>query len=209
MSGQSTPKEAQLKHTPVLWNFMDKHCHMTKYVFQVKKCSDDLRIYCIEHQIWMPAGVFDSLSFLPLPWLDTTNEYYCPFSELFSEEPSDFDRPSRVPDEEGEEADKTNSELFCKTHNRKVISCQYCLKPWCVFAAKVLATEEKAIIALVDESRFSHVRCQYFLLTLQYTKRLLYDRNLSAQVQLKHSITLLSWSSYQLFATGVVVVKRC
>ena len=108
---------------------MDKHCHMTRYVFQVKKCRDHSCFYCIEHPIRMPAKVFDSLSFLPLPRLDKTKEHYRPFSELFGEEPSDVDRPSRVADEEGTEADKTNSELFRNTRVRRVINCQDCLKP--------------------------------------------------------------------------------
>ena len=85
--------------------------------------------------------------------MDRTKEHYRPFSELFGEDPSDVDQPSRVPDEKGAEADKTNSELFRNTHVRRVINCQDCLKPRCVFATKVLTTEEKAAIALVDESR--------------------------------------------------------
>ena len=63
-----------------------------------------------------------------------------------------LDRPSRVPKDQHAQVDKENSELFHNTRVQTVIPCQECTKPRCVFAAKVLSTEEKAAIAIIDDS---------------------------------------------------------
>ena len=64
-----------------------------------------------------------------------------------------LDRPSRVPKDQHVQVDKENSELFRNTRVRTVIPCQECTKPRCVLAAKLLSTEEKAAIAIIDDSR--------------------------------------------------------
>ena len=140
-------RKADLKDASALKAFMDAHCHMSQYVFQVKKCNDESCVYCTGHPIRMPKEVFDSVRFLPLPRLDGTKKHYRPFSELFGEEPSDVDRPSRVPDNDGAQADKENTQLFRNTRVRRVVACRNCLKPHCVFAAKVLTPQEKAAVA--------------------------------------------------------------
>ena len=63
-----------------------------------------------------------------------------------------LDQPSQVPKDQHVQVDKENSELFRNTRVLTVIPCQECTKPRCVFAAKVLSTEEKAAIAIIDDS---------------------------------------------------------
>ena len=144
-------RKADLKDASALKKFMDSHCHMSQYVFQVKKCKDTLCYYCAEYPIRMPAEIFENLHFLPLPRLDSTKKHYQPFTDVYGKELSECDRPSQVTDE-NTPIDRENSELFRNTRVRKVINCQECLKPRCVYAAKVLSWEEKAAIKVIDES---------------------------------------------------------
>ena len=76
-------RKHNLKDALVQWKFMDIHCHMTWYLFQVKNC-----LYCIEHPIHMPAKVLDSFHYHDWTGKRSNN---CPFSKLFGEEPSDVD----------------------------------------------------------------------------------------------------------------------
>lgn len=48
---------------------------------------------------------------------------------------------------------KENADLFRNTRVRKVVTCQECLKPRCIYAANVLSFEEKAAVKVIDESR--------------------------------------------------------
>ena len=57
-------RKADLKDAPALKAFMDTHCHMSQYVFKVKKCNDESCFYCTGHTIRMPKEVFDSVRFL-------------------------------------------------------------------------------------------------------------------------------------------------
>ena len=59
-----------------LMNFFKTHCHFSNYVFQIRKCKDLACYYCMQHPIRLPDDVFDSLSFLPLPLLDTSKEHF-------------------------------------------------------------------------------------------------------------------------------------
>ena len=68
-----------LKDAPALKNFMDVHCHISQYAFQIKKCKDESCYYCIGKPVQMSAEVFESLHFLPLPRLDSTKKHYKPF----------------------------------------------------------------------------------------------------------------------------------
>ena len=74
-------RKTTIKDVPVQWKFMDKHCHMTQYVFQVKNY-----LSCIEHPIHMPVKVLDSFHYHDWTGQRSNN---CPFNELFGEEPSD------------------------------------------------------------------------------------------------------------------------
>ena len=138
-----------LKDAPALKQFVDTHCHISQYVFQVKKCKDASCYYCVDKPIQMSAETFESLYFLPLPRLDPTKKHYQPFAEVYGKEISECDRPSQITDE-NTRADKDNSDFFRNTRVRKIIKCQQCLKPRCIYAAKVLSWEEKVAVKVLD-----------------------------------------------------------
>ena len=74
---------SDLKGLPHLKKFMDKHCNISQYVFEVKKSKDQSCFYCSGHPIRLQSEVFDSLSFLLLPRLDATKALYRPIDEVY------------------------------------------------------------------------------------------------------------------------------
>ena len=82
-----------LKKAEAYQKFIKSHCHSSQYIFQIKMCSDATCFYCLQHPVRLPADIFKSLSFLPLPLLDDSKEHYQKFSELSGQAPSDKDRP--------------------------------------------------------------------------------------------------------------------
>ena len=144
-------RKADMKDAPALKKFMNNHCHISQYVFQIKKCKDASCYYCVNNPVRMPVEVFEELHFFPLPRLDPSKKHYKPFTEMYGKEISECDRPSQVTDENSW-IDKENSDLFRNTRVRKCINCQECLKPRCIYAVKVLSWEEKAAIRVIDES---------------------------------------------------------
>jgi len=59
--------------------FMESHCSITKYLFQVKKCLSENCLYCTNHPVRLPMDQFKKLSYIPLPLLD--GEKYSPFAD--------------------------------------------------------------------------------------------------------------------------------
>jgi len=72
-------------------NFIEAHRNMSNYVFQVKKCKNSSFLHCSHHPVRMSAEDFEALCFLPLPLLDSKNESYLPFSEMYGQKPSEKD----------------------------------------------------------------------------------------------------------------------
>lgn len=111
-------RKENLKDLPALKQFMDKHCNISQYVFQVKKCKDESCFYCTGYTVRMPKEVFNSLSFLPLPRLDSTKARLS-LSSMVKCQVILIDL----------QVDKENSELFHNTRVQTVIPCQECTKP--------------------------------------------------------------------------------
>ena len=132
--------------------FVKSHCHSSHYVFQVKKCLNPSCYYCCEHPVVMDSEIFSSVSFLPLPLLDSTKEHFFPFSEVYGKPLSDKDRPSRglYINSEAKEFDKNNKALLINSKVRCVITCQECRKSRCIFAAKKLDLTAKKKIDDID-----------------------------------------------------------
>ena len=107
-------KAATLKKADAYQGFFKAHCHSSQYMFQVKKCKDPNCFYCSRHHIRLPQEVFDSLHFLSLPLLDSTKQHYKKFSNLYGDDPSDVDIPTRVPtsSDEAKEVDKARKGLL-------------------------------------------------------------------------------------------------
>ena len=84
-----------IKESQPLQKFIEAHCKMSHYVFQVKKCQDKSCLHCAHHPVRMSAEDFLALCYLPLTLLDPQKESFFPYSELYSQKPSDKDQPSK------------------------------------------------------------------------------------------------------------------
>lgn len=137
-----------------LQQFMKTHCHASNYVFQIKKCTNLSCHYCQEHPIRLPGDIFETLSFLPLPLLDSSKEHYQKFDNIYGGLPSDIDRPSRVPvpSEESKEVDKRNRSLLVCGKVRGIITCGSCCKPRCIYSPSVLTLKQLEEITRVKDS---------------------------------------------------------
>lgn len=65
--------KADLRHRPIIREFMDKHTYRGKYMFMVKKCGSCE--HCSEPR--MKQETFAELKFIPLP--EVQGEHYRPF----------------------------------------------------------------------------------------------------------------------------------
>ena len=148
-------RKEDLKHNTALHEFMRKHCRLSPYVFQVKKCLDPSCSYCKEHPIQVTSEQFSSLHYLPLPLLDASKTSYLPFETSYGKEPSDNDRPSSTPSSNAEaaQADNMHKPLLKNTKVRKVIFCGECFKPRCVYSAARLSTAEEAVTEAIINSK--------------------------------------------------------
>lgn len=71
---------AALKNCHHSTEFNEKHCQSTCYGFQVKRCKDSECPFCSNMQpIRLPEEIFDALSFIPDPVLDSLKEHYQSF----------------------------------------------------------------------------------------------------------------------------------
>jgi len=88
-------KDLTSKIIEPLHNFIEAHCNMSNYVFQVKKCQNGSCLHCSHHPECMSTENFEALCYLPLSLLDSKNESYLPFSEMYGQKPSEKDQPSK------------------------------------------------------------------------------------------------------------------
>lgn len=124
---------------------------MTSYVFQIKKCLDSNCFYCNQHPVCMSAEEFEKLSYLPLPLLDTDEEHYQPFNNLYGQIPSDMHQPSKGSPEQQEAKEIDKKKLF--VNSRGVVKCRECCKPRCVFTLKKLTSAESALVEEINGSK--------------------------------------------------------
>ena len=134
---------------------MDEHCHSSRYLFQIKKCTKESCSHCSQHPIRLPQDEFEKLKFIPLPRLNLTKDHYKKFTEIYGQSPSEEDRPSLAPTStfEAKEADKENKKLLIGGKMRSIIVCSVCNKPRCVYAAANLASAEKNHLKCLAETQ--------------------------------------------------------
>ena len=60
-----------LSSYPSLQAFLNAHCHSSHYVFQIKKCLASACCYCTQYPVLSDPLIFEEMSFLPLPILDS------------------------------------------------------------------------------------------------------------------------------------------
>ena len=148
-------QQENLKDAAGLKAFMDEHCHSSRYLFQIKKCTKESCSHCSQHPIRLPQDEFEKLKFIPLPRLNLTKDHYKKFTELYGQSPSEEDRPSLAPTStsEAKEADKENKKLLIGGKVRSIIVCSVCNKPRCVYAAANLASAEKNHLKCLAETQ--------------------------------------------------------
>lgn len=67
--------------------WIEKHCKISQYVFQIKKCSDE---QCCSGSV-LPR---EELTWLPDPIIEENGEHYKPYSEVNGQDTTEADRPS-------------------------------------------------------------------------------------------------------------------
>ena len=138
-----------------LRKFIETHCNMSDYVFQVKKCMDNSCLHCAHHPVRMSKEDFQSLCYLPLPLLDPQKESFLPFNELYGQKPSDKDQPTKgsYSHQEAKELDSKRKSLLINGKVRRTITCRECFKPRCIYASQKLNKHETALLVELDDSR--------------------------------------------------------
>ena len=129
-----------------LKQFMDRHCHIRKYVFSVKKCGKTDCSVCSLPRL--PSEIFKQLSYLPDPIAD--GEHYKPFEEVYGTLTSEKDRPSLRSD-----AEKRGHGIpfspNAQTARRSVL-CSECLKPRVIYAQHKLSHLDQSVLDRVFDS---------------------------------------------------------
>jgi len=144
-----------IKESVPLQNFIEAHCNMSDYVFQIKKCQNSSCLHCAHHPVHMTAEDFEALSFLPLPLLNSQKESYLSFSEIYGQKPSDKDQPSKgsYSFQEAKELDTSRKPLFNNGKVRRIITCRECFKPRCVYSLRKLNEQESVLVQEINDSR--------------------------------------------------------
>ncbi|CAG8621658.1 25122_t:CDS:2 [Dentiscutata erythropus] len=87
--------QAQIRRHPALVKFMETHCQMRTYSFQVKKCNNPSCLYC--KPIRLPPHEFRNLSFLPDPILSKENaNHYAAFQQVYGTKTTEEFRPTYI-----------------------------------------------------------------------------------------------------------------
>ena len=96
--------------------FIDSHCRIRHYSFQVKKCSDPM--CCSPPRL--PEELFKDMKWLPDPLLTADKAHYKTFQELYRQDTTECDRPSLAIQREKE---KEPSSLFTMAIESNVYVC--------------------------------------------------------------------------------------
>ena len=140
----TTQKDIQKAKT--FLKFVELHCHLRKYSFQIKKCSDTS--CCPPSRL--PTEIFSKLKWLPDPTLTLDKGNYKTFQELYGHDTKDTDCPSMAICREREQEP---SSLFTASKVRGVAQCLACDKPRCLYCDKQsIYKENENIVILAIES---------------------------------------------------------
>lgn len=126
--------------------FVDSHCCVRKYSFQVKKCNDPT--CCPPSRL--SSEVFSKIKWLPDPTFTSDKTHYKTFQELYGLETNENDCPSRTLCREREQEP---SSLFTAAKVRGVATCLACDKPRCLYCDKqTIYKDNENIVTLAVES---------------------------------------------------------
>ena len=201
----STPlNKESLEKAPGLKWFIEIHCFCSKYLFQIKKCTDPSCNYCSQHPVRMSASDFDSLSFVPLPLhCPVPNQSkYAQFSDLFGKPPDEKDCPSSqiTP---AAQVDKNMKEILVNTKVRAVIICGECVKPRCVYSKKKLSATEQAKLTDVKNSWVYTCGSALFPPSSMFHSTIVIRQNITCSSPME---TLLLFYTYGTFSSGLLLV---
>ena len=132
--------------------FLGTHA-IAHHYFQIKKCGSSTCKYCSPPRC--PPAVFQGLSFLPDPLLDSSGSHFKLFDDIYGKVPnSKKDRPSA-----GtllERIDKENKDILVSTKARMIVICCQCNKPRVVYSPLRLQPEvERYVHDLADFIQYS------------------------------------------------------
>ena len=110
--------------------FLRTHAITHHYCFQIKKCGSETCEYCTPPRCSL--DVFQTLSIVPDPLLDTTGSKFKPFEDIYGKEPnSEKDRPSLGT--AAERHDHETRDILVSTKARMTVTCCQCNKPRVVY----------------------------------------------------------------------------
>ncbi|GBC14058.2 hypothetical protein GLOIN_2v1767477 [Rhizophagus irregularis DAOM 181602=DAOM 197198] len=132
--------QVQIRHHTALIEFIDTHCRIRAYSFQVKKCNNITCSYC--KPIRLPLHEFNNLNFLPdpIPSRDNT-DHYMPFERVYGTETTEEYRPTYMQIQAN--AEPISKSILIGGKIRFYINCEDCRKRRCVYSDKSLNNEEQ------------------------------------------------------------------
>ncbi|POG77649.1 hypothetical protein GLOIN_2v1767477 [Rhizophagus irregularis DAOM 181602=DAOM 197198] len=132
--------QVQIRHHTALIEFIDTHCRIRAYSFQVKKCNNITCSYC--KPIRLPLHEFNNLNFLPdpIPSRDNT-DHYMPFERVYGTETTEEYRQTYM--QKQANAEPISKSILIGGKIRFYINCEDCRKRRCVYSDKSLNNEEQ------------------------------------------------------------------
>ncbi|EXX66412.1 hypothetical protein RirG_124050 [Rhizophagus irregularis DAOM 197198w] len=132
--------QVQIRRHTALIEFIDTHCRIRAYSFQVKKCNNITCSYC--KPIRLPPHEFNNLNFLPdpIPSRDNT-DHYMPFERVYGTETTEEYRLTYMQTQAN--AEPISKSILIGGKIRFYINCEDCRKRRCVYSDKSLNNEEQ------------------------------------------------------------------
>ena len=150
--------QKDLKGKKRLQEFIESHCNVRHYSFQVKKCGLSPCLFGICQEPRLPLDDFGKLNWLPDPTPDPDSPgHYQQFDSLYGKDTTGDHRPSnktKPGDSSTQQADQQgcSNSFFTAQRVRKAVHCSECGKPRCVYAKVNLShDEESQLQSTVDE----------------------------------------------------------
>ena len=141
--------ETCFKDKTALSDFISKHCNLSHYMFQVKKCGNCG--VCDVLPARLPEDDFKDLHFLPHPVLK--EDRYMDFAQVYGTETNDADRPALKDNPQPTDNDKKLKSLLVAAKTRSWIACSECDKRRVIYSANRLTkNEELALVRLKEET---------------------------------------------------------
>ena len=132
--------------------FISKHCKISHYYFQVKKCVDDDCEFCRSNPPRSPK--FSELHFLPDPILCNDKVSYKTFTDLYGTDTDGRDRPSSKSQDVSKEIDSQYKIMLVAGRVRDAIACCECNKLCCIYAQSTLNVQQMLMVNKAKEDGY-------------------------------------------------------